>query len=782
MHTSIKFYAAAFVLLGVCLASTFASAQQAPTDLALSGTAAVTDAISPAEPSQVVVGGLLGKRYLASEENRLLKIDEDELLDGFRHRPGKMEWVGEHVGKWLHAASLTYAATGDPELKAKLDRVAAGLIATQEADGYMGTYAPGKRFGLEAYANWDVWVHKYDLIGLLTYYQYTHDPASLAACCRIGDLLIATFGPGKKSINSAGTHQGMAATSVLEPMVLLYRATGDMRYLEFAEYIASSLDAADGPHLVSSLLGGKPVYQISDAKAYEMLSNLVGLCELYRVTGKQEYLTSVLNAWKDIEGHRLYITGGGSIGELWHQDDFLPNGVNWCICETCVSVTWMQLNMQLLRLSGEPRFAEELEKTAYNHLLGAQKPSGDDWCYYTALNGAKTYDKFFTCCHSSGPRGVALLPMFVYGATANGVSVNLFTDSKATIEMPGNGKVRLEQKTEYPISGRIALTVTPIGVRKPFDVRLRVPSWSSRIAVAVNGKTARPSSRQSGSVTIRRPWKAGDVLTYDIDMSPRVIPGGRANPGNVAVMYGPLVLSCDEALNPALKKNVVGITSDGGKIDLKLVGSPKDPDGIRFKTAGMAFSDSRAKPVPCSIYLTPFYAAGSSGESAFVWMRPASVLARMPISLLSGPVESRSRIGNVPGSIADENCKGFVVTYDNTKQNEDWYALTLPRPVTARKIVFIQGRLFHDGGWFDTSDGKPRIQVMRTKNGPWTDLCAIDSYPTTSAADHGSLREDQAFSVTFAPISVYGFRVVGKPACGDDPRQNFSSCGGLRAY
>ena len=122
---------------------------------------------------------------------------------------------------------------GDAALKAKLDRVAADLIACQEPDGYLGTYVPEKRFGLYEGADWDVWSHKYNLIGLLTYYQYTGNQPALTACRKMADLLIATF-PAKKSILAAGTHVGMAATSVLEPIVLLYRFTGEPRYLEFA--------------------------------------------------------------------------------------------------------------------------------------------------------------------------------------------------------------------------------------------------------------------------------------------------------------------------------------------------------------------------------------------------------------------------------------------------------------------------------------------------------------------------------------------------------------------
>ena len=104
--------------------------------------------------------------------------------------------------------------------------MAADLIACQEPDGYLGTYVPEKRFGLYEGADWDVWSHKYNMIGLLTYYQYTGNRPALDCCRKMADLLIATF-PGKKSILAAGTHMGMAATSVLEPVVLLYRFTGD---------------------------------------------------------------------------------------------------------------------------------------------------------------------------------------------------------------------------------------------------------------------------------------------------------------------------------------------------------------------------------------------------------------------------------------------------------------------------------------------------------------------------------------------------------------------------
>ena len=237
------------------------------------------------------------------------------------------------------------------------------------------------------------------------------------------DLLIATF-PGKKSILAAGTHVGMAATSVLEPIVLLYRFTGDGRYLEFARYIVKSWDEPRGPAIAASLRAGKGVNRTANGKAYEMLSNLVGLCELARATGDRGLLDPVLNAWNDIVANRLYITGSASAGEVFHDDHVLPNQVGAHLGETCVTTTWIQLNLQLLRLTGDAKYGDELERSIYNHLAAAQNPRGDDWCYYTALEGKKQYDAGITCCHSSGPRGMALAVQAAYLAvkTAGRVS------------------------------------------------------------------------------------------------------------------------------------------------------------------------------------------------------------------------------------------------------------------------------------------------------------------------------------------------------------------------
>jgi hypothetical protein len=86
-------------------------------------------------PDRVQLTGWLGTRIMASETNRLVKVDTGRLLEGYRHRPGRQSWDGEHVGKWLHAATLAWVYTGDPALRAKLAETAAGLCTCQLEDG-----------------------------------------------------------------------------------------------------------------------------------------------------------------------------------------------------------------------------------------------------------------------------------------------------------------------------------------------------------------------------------------------------------------------------------------------------------------------------------------------------------------------------------------------------------------------------------------------------------------------------------------------------------------------
>jgi DUF1680 family protein len=416
----------------------------------------------------------------------------------------------------------------------------------------------------------------------------------------------------------------MAATSVLEPIVLLYRFTGESRYLNFARYIVKSWDEPGGPRIIATLLNEKRVDKTANGKAYEMLSNLVGLCELARATGDRKLLEPALNAWSDIVANRLYLTGSASAGEHFKDDHVLPNHVRANICETCVTTTWIQLNLQLLRLTGQSRYGDELERSFYNHLSAAQHPRGDDWCYYTALEGKKPYDSGINCCHSSGPRGMALAVQAAYltmrQGEQEGLIVNTFENSQASLELDGQ-KVSISQRSQFPRGGAGTLT---IDTEKPanFALLIRVPAWvakpplGSRFKIDIDSKSVDFSNHEGFAVLDPREWKKGDHVNISYELSPHLLKGEFADAGLAAITWGPFVLAYDEARNPALPP-----ADAAGLVDRQpLVSLEPGPD-LAFR--GQVIGRNPRK-LQTAIFV-PFADAGSTGGVYRVWLRVPGV-------------------------------------------------------------------------------------------------------------------------------------------------------------
>jgi len=331
---------------------------------------------------------------------------------------------------------------------------------------------------------------------------------------------------------------------------LLYRFTGDQKYLDFCRYVLASWETPDGPKIISTLLTAKRVDKVGNAKAYEMLSCLNGALEFYRTTGDKQLLEAALNAWQDIVAKRLYLTGTASHHEHFHDDYELPNG-NADVGETCVTVTWIQFNAQLLRLTGEARFADELERAVYNQLLGAQKPDGSGWGYYVQLEGIKPYSAELSghCCLSSGPRGLALVPTFAVTTDAEGLVINFLAAGRTKLKLPDSKVANVEIASDYPADGEVRVKLR-LDRSSEFNLKLRVPAWSSTATVAINGRPEQqplPAGQYAGW---KRKWHDGDTITVKIPLPIRTIVGEHGNRGKVAFARGPLILAADNALNP----------------------------------------------------------------------------------------------------------------------------------------------------------------------------------------------------------------------------------------
>ncbi|SEJ77738.1 DUF1680 family protein [Cyclobacterium xiamenense] len=542
--------------------------------------------------------GYLAEKIKINLEKRLLCVDTDTLLEPFRNRPGKQEWVGEHAGKFLHAAALTYGVTKNEALKMRMDRVVAALIACQEKDGYLGTYLPANRW-----ESWDVWTHKYTMIGLLAYHEVERDEGSLLACKKMGDLVVSVFGngPDKKDIGASGTHIGMAPTSILEPMVRLYCITHEQAYLDFCLYLVGSWEQENGAKIISSLVDHGDVYRTANNKAYEMLSCLVGLADLYKVTRNETYLKACNNAWKDIASKKTYIIGTSSFGEHFTPSGHLPaKGEYWNTKyvgpgEGCVTVTWIQFCQRMIQLTGKYKIVAELEIAIYNALLAAQNPQDGKVCYFLPLEGGrKRYGEVthgllpdICCCSSSIPRGIALIPELSAG-TLNGIPTFLLYNGGRFVFQVKNEQLELEVQTDYPVVGSVAITIlsqTPIKI----PIQLAIPKWALDAVATVGNR--RYTGNAGEFLKLKNTWKYGDTVLLDMKMPLEIVSDRNAPNPKFAFKRGPQILALDENISDASGMPASGwVGNDEYLVEAIVNGTHKKLHLVPFAEAGQTMA------------------------------------------------------------------------------------------------------------------------------------------------------------------------------------------------
>jgi len=555
----------------------------------------IKDPFAPPPAGTVALTGRLGEKLDLCIKNRLLDQSIEAVVRPYRQKEeteGK-DWRCEYWGKWYTALMLADAYQSTPEIRAKRDEAAKALLATAAPDGYLGTRKPAYRLH-----GWDVWGCKYALLGVLAYYDRTGDAAALKAARRHADTLLAEIGPGKANIADVGEQKGLAASSVLEPIVLLYQRTGEAKYLDFAKYIVGqwskpSKSLPNGLRLIEDSMAQVPPAKMGWNKAYEMMSCFEGLCELYRVTGDRTYLEASIGLAGSIEREEVTIIGPGTQGELWFGGHVKQTGVVAGPMETCVTATWMKLLYQLLRLTGEPRYADELEQNLYNGLLGAMLPDGTWWGYFSAPMGERVpsyiqHDSVgLSCCVVNGPRGLLLTPFWAVMTSAEGPVVNLCAPGQMQLTTPKGIPLRLDIAGDYPVAAEAELTVQPQAPEE-FTLAVRIPAWSVQTEVCVNGQ--RVSAKAGTYAKIHRMWQAGDKVTVSFDLRGRMLEAPDGN-GQLAIMRGPVVLSLDDRLVPPQP----GMSAQLDRSTTPYIALTPNPQAAQKIAAWMAFD------APCAI-------------------------------------------------------------------------------------------------------------------------------------------------------------------------------------
>ncbi len=416
--------------------------------------------------------------------------------------------------------------------------------------------------------------------------------------------------------------------------MLLYNKTKEIQYLEFAEYIVDQWETPGGPQLIGKALAGIDVADRfppperwfsteNGQKAYEMMSCYDGLLELYRVTGKPEYLSAVEMTVENILEKEINIAGSGSAYECWYHGKENQTIPTFRTMETCVMTTWLKLNNSLLLLTGKSQYADNIELTYYNALLASTKYDGSEIAMYSPLlghrgPGERHCNMDINCCSANGPRGYLMMLRYAMMTSPGQLYLNLYGESTATATISNNYKVLLEQHTEYPVTEKIIIAINPDRA-EVFTVALRIPEWSEQTSIRVNGKNINEIIPGTYKKIIRK-WNKGDKIELHLDLRGRLV----RQDNYLAIQRGPIVLARDSRFGDGFVDEAALIQNEDGFVELKI--SKEKPAEI-----WMAFTASvklgthleTASNPPAQIHFCDFFSAGNSWDKSTryrVWL------------------------------------------------------------------------------------------------------------------------------------------------------------------
>ena len=537
-------------------------------------------------PDRVAAAFLPAKARLRGYAETMIRFPEEKQLlddglwalfvDQFRlHSDAATNgWRGEFWGKMMRGGCMTYAVTGNVKLYNALLKTVKDLLSAQDETGRISTYTADHEF-----CGWDMWCRKYVMLGLEYFYDICKNKALkrkiVNALRKHADYIVKRVGNGKNKIPVTETSDfwgGMNSCSVLEPFVKLYNLTQIPKYLNFAKYIVKTGFCRDF-NVWKAALEKKPPYTYPHPKAYEMMSCFEGLLEYYLVTKEEKYLNAVVEFGDLVNDTDITIIGcAGCTDEMFdHAALRQTERVDTHMQETCVTVTWMKFNYRLLLLTGESRYADRIERAAFNALAGAMNTRNQTmerteahawWAGEHVLDKHEPYpfdsyspltvnrrgrcvggymrmqnDRSYGCCACIGSAGTAVTGLFAVLENEKGAYINLYNTSSFTARA-GEKEIKGEISANLYRSGTVKIKIRGEG---KFVLGLRIPEWSKKFEIRVDGeKTEAPA--EWGYALLEREWKE-NVVTVKLDTAVKL----HELNDKVALTKGPFVLARDSA-------------------------------------------------------------------------------------------------------------------------------------------------------------------------------------------------------------------------------------------
>lgn len=608
-------------------------------------------------------------------DNQLKGVIENWLLVAPNHNPAMLDmfddrdrkpprdllpWSGEFAGKYLTASTQIIRLTRNTALQTRIQKFVDQLLTLQGDDGYLGPFPKNRRFAATFNETWDAWNHYHIMLGLIMWHEQTRDAKALYGAQKIGELLCDQFLGGGKHVADMGAPDQNQA--VIHGLCRLYELTGTKRYLDLAEQIVAEFEIPGAGDYLRTALAGQEFYATPKPR-WESLHAIMGLAELARITGKDEYRRAFEHIWWSIAKLDRHNNGGFSSGE-----QAVGNPYNSAPIETCCTIAWLATSVEMLRSTGNSIVADEMELSTLNSVVGLHSPDGRWSTYNTPMDGRRipsTQDISFqirpgseqlNCCSVNAARGFGILSdwgLMTQTASANAPAalvLNWYGSSTLSTSVAGTN-VTLGQDTDYPRNGHIVVRVDPKRAAK-FALKLRIPYWSERTKVAVNG--ARVGAQAGTYCVLERQWKPGDRVTIDLDMRLRAWVGEREAAGKVSLYRGPLLLTYEHPQADARQRP--GQWQSFGKVFAareKGAAFEYDFEGEGIKWFGLLFDDAgQARVLIDGREVAVVDQYGPLREQPFAWEHKGLTLGkhtiRIEVSGTKTPV-SRDTWSNVVG-------------------------------------------------------------------------------------------------------------------------------------
>lgn len=493
------------------------------------------------------------------------------------------------IYKTIEGASYSLAVHPDPELRRYVDSLIAIVGKAQEPDGYLYTAREIDSLHPHPWSGMDRWVKENELSHELynsghlfeaasAHYLATGERNFLDIALKNADLLVRTFGPGKRHV--APGHE-----IVEMGLVRLYRITGRAAYLQLAKFFiderghrAYDKNSTDEWKNGMYWQDDEPVVDQQEAEGHAVRAMYLysGIADVAALTGDTLYLHAIDRIWNNMVGKKVYVQGGiGAVpdGERFGDDYYLPNTTAYN--ETCASIGEVFWNERMFLLHGSPKYIDVLEKVLYNGLISGVGLDGKSFFYTNAMQVVKdsSYPSLepersgwfeCSCCPTNMARFLPSLPGYIYAQRGDQLYVNLFIAGSADLTLGGKA-VRVIQSNNYPWDGDLHFEVDAASPVR-FGMRLRIPGWARgqawpsslytfadfrgaapALVLKVNGE-AYPYKVHDGYAVVDRVWKKGDKVEWILPMTVHEVVANtavHADRGKVALQRGPVMYAAE---------------------------------------------------------------------------------------------------------------------------------------------------------------------------------------------------------------------------------------------